>query len=539
MHLSLYDPYEAMDFMEEQILRYARAARKIRHRVPYISALLIDGNDITARVIDGHTGDDSQSSRNDALVTAHYPGGGFGLAIALTPSPRQIHEAIARAEAGAFQGVLERLGVKYMHPEKSRLFHHYKMDLLSLEGVTRRDLSTRLAECEAILARTTGIIGTQASLFIEAGREVFCDSLGRKTIQDYSRLRIHLIATARASDMPEGKFRLREVVACSGTLNEIDWLFSKANESAASLANRTVLFAQAEDHYGRFKLSSRIIDVVLEGALGGVSIHEVGTGHLAEVDWFIKKPCAGNPFYLGKRVGIPSLNIVDNPLMKFGNVVPGSYYHVDHEGVIGGKTYLVKDGKFHNFLTSRESAGSLPPSLIRKLLTGNARLGKISAEGEDGERVPYAPESRMSTLMILPVKSGPSLEGLLRRVAGKGLYMTLGQATGESYNESAQGMIAVNEIYFVDENLGLHPIRPQGQQAYIVDNGVAWMGKIKAIGNPGTVTFESSICESDSGDVLQCTGGAAVLVKGANLLLTKYRDRSKGPLIPVPSRKKM
>lgn len=567
MHYSLYDPIEALKNIEEQIRLYYKQVKRSRKKEVYLSALLLDTNDITTRVIDGHVGDENRASKNSALITAHYPGGDVAYSIAFTPSPRQLHKALAEAEEEAWENRHPKPRRNLMHPKKSDLFKHFRLDLDSFRQKTYDDLSTKLAECEQAIAEVEGIVGSQALLEMTIGQEIFADSLGRRTIQEIAQMHIHLSAEAEADDLPGGRFELEEIVGCSGTAQDLDWLFHKAKTHGNELGKKTVRFSTAGPKvkptplFGRraktFELRPGRYDIVMDGAMAALTIHEM-LGHSAEANRFLKAEGEGTPLYLGQKVGISSLNIIDNPLLTFSynptleeidganqagiilpsRIKPPSYYRVDHEGVIGGKTYIVQDGRFVSYLTTRLSAGSLDRDRIRKALTGNARIGNVCEEDESGESSPVEPDSRMSTLSIMPESDGPDLRGLLDRIKGNGLYITSGKSSGEVSTKKSQGWVSVAEVYFVDNDLTLIPLRIPHYRIDLVDNVVGYLSKIKEIGNESTVSFETSYCASDSGVVPQSCGGAAVLVEKVNIHPEYYQGTHKGALTPIPSRHK-
>lgn len=537
MHISLYDPDEALDEMARQIDRYKIGAQKRRGRTPYLSALLLDSNTVSTRVIDGHVGDENRESRNDVLVTAHYRKGGIGRAVAFTPSGRQVHHALQRAEHEAYQGFLQQQGICLLHPEKPNGIHRVTLDLTSVAGLTYKWLSNQLAECENAIASIHGIISSQALVEIYAGREIFSDSLGRHTIQDFGRIYIYLTAVARADDMPDGRFELEDILACSGTVPELETLFEEAKVKAKSLANRALQFSLASDRAGDFKLTAREYKVVMDGPMAGVTIHELGAGHFAEADRFLHQGETGDPFYLGKRVGMHDLTIIDNPRLTVNGVKPPSYYEVDHEGVVvGGPTCIVRNGIFRSYLTSRRSAGTLSTDEIKKFLTANGRIGKVAQIDENDNYHPLSPESRMSTLWIQPVKRCLSLDDLKALVAGEGLYITTNRGWGEAHTEKSQGEVRIEEAYFVTKDLELIPVRIPGRTLVLGENVVSYMGKIKAIGDATTVRYESNWCESESGVVPQSCGGAAIYVEGIPLAPRRLRGAYRKPLTPVPSR---
>jgi TldD protein len=142
-----------------------------------------------------------------------------------------------------------------------------------------------------------------------------------------------------------------------------------------------------------------VYDVVTDPGVTGVLAHEA-FGHGVETDMFLKDRARGAE-YIGKRVGSPLVNIVDDP------TVPGAYgsYFVDDEGQVATPTQIIKDGVLQRGLSDLYSATRL----------GIAR----SANGrrESFERKAYA---RMSNTFFSPGQSTP--EHLLESL-DNGLYL--------------------------------------------------------------------------------------------------------------------
>jgi TldD protein len=157
--------------------------------------------------------------------------------------------------------------------------------------------------------------------------------------------------------------------------------------------------------------------VVLDPYLAGVFIHEA-FGHLSEADFVYENPQMQEVLQLGKPLGIPQLNVVDDATIPN---LPGSMKY-DDEGVEGQRKYLIKDGVLTQRLHNRETAGKM-----HEKPTGNARA--LSAT--------YAPIVRMTNTAI---EAGDcSFEDMIANI-DEGVYavrMLGGQTNGEMFTFAA------------------------------------------------------------------------------------------------------
>ncbi|HEY9696968.1 MAG TPA: TldD/PmbA family protein [Trichocoleus sp.] len=157
--------------------------------------------------------------------------------------------------------------------------------------------------------------------------------------------------------------------------------------------------------------------VVLDPYLAGVFIHEA-FGHLSEADFVYENPRMQELLVLGKPIGIPQLNVVDDATIPG---LPGSLTY-DDEGVPAQRKHLIKDGVLTQRLHNRETAGKL-----NEQPTGNARA--LSAL--------YPPIVRMTNTGI---ESGDcAFEDMIRDVE-EGVYavrMLGGQTNGEMFTFAA------------------------------------------------------------------------------------------------------
>jgi len=91
-------------------------------------------------------------------------------------------------------------------------------------------------------------------------------------------------------------------------------------------------------------------DVVCDPSVAGVMAHEA-FGHGVETDMFLKGRARAAE-YLGRRVGSPLVNLLDDP------TVPGAYgsYLLDDEGQVATPTTILREGVFVQGLTDLYSA---------------------------------------------------------------------------------------------------------------------------------------------------------------------------------------
>lgn len=160
-------------------------------------------------------------------------------------------------------------------------------------------------------------------------------------------------------------------------------------------------------------------DVILDGAVGGVFIHEA-FGHLSEADMLLGSDALKETMTLGRQFGSSILNVIDDPSRK-GH--PGSYIY-DDEGVKGTKTYLIKDGVLNGRLHSRETAGH-----TGEIPTGHGRAKNFE----------FTPLVRMGNIYI---DKGPHSFGEMVKSMENGLYLfgaAGGQTSGEMFTFAVQG----------------------------------------------------------------------------------------------------
>lgn len=158
--------------------------------------------------------------------------------------------------------------------------------------------------------------------------------------------------------------------------------------------------------------------VILDPDLAGVFTHEA-FGHMSEADSIMFNPSMRQEMTMGRQLGRPILNIIDN------GSLPDSIgsYKFDDEGVVSRQTYLIKKGILGGRLHSRETAAE-----FNEPLSGNTRAVDYN----------FTPIVRMSNIFIEPGTTPfdemiASVKDGLYLVSGKG-----GQTIGDMFTFGAQ-----------------------------------------------------------------------------------------------------
>ena len=207
--------------------------------------------------------------------------------------------------------------------------------------------------------------------------------------------------------------------------------------------------------------------VILDPDLAGVFIHEA-FGHFCEADFLFKNPQLADIMTLGHTFGSEELQVVDE------GYLPGERGNVpyDDEGVPRTKTYLIKHGKLHSLLHSRETAASMGGEP-----TGNARATSYE----------YAPIVRMTNTYI---ENGSSTFAEMLKGIDHGIYACGafgGQTEFEQFSFSA------------------------GHAYEIIDGEIG--GPVRNVVLSGNL-FETLRSIDRIGDDLQITGGVGGCGKG-------------------------
>lgn len=178
----------------------------------------------------------------------------------------------------------------------------------------------------------------------------FANSEGTYIQHERPYLSVHLTAIARNGDDVQ---MANESIGSVKGYDIAEQLSSTAQKAARRAVN---LLKAATVQGGEYT-------VILDPVLAGVFIHEA-FGHLSEADFLYEDPRMRNLMKLGKKVGTPDLNVVDDGSLP--GLLGSSKY--DDEGVLTRKNYLIKEGILTGRLHSRETSARMGEDL-----TGNAR----------------------------------------------------------------------------------------------------------------------------------------------------------------------
>lgn len=218
-------------------------------------------------------------------------------------------------------------------------------------GMTMADKKTLVEEYNNILlGHGDRIVDTMCSYSDTFSRVFFANSEGTFIEEERPMIGLQLVAIARDGDNVQTARETR-----SGQKG-FDFLQGR-EELAQAVAQRAVDLLSAETVIGGQ------YPVVLNQRLAGVFIHEA-FGHLSESDFVYENPRAQEMMVLGRRFGQDNLTVFDD------GSLPGlrGTHKYDDEGMLTGRTDLIKDGVLVGRLHSRETAAKMGEKP-----TGNAR----------------------------------------------------------------------------------------------------------------------------------------------------------------------
>jgi len=256
-----------------------------------------------------------------------------------------------------------------------------------------------------ILGESDKIVASQVQYVDRFVEVTFANSEGSYLVQELPD--ITLLLGAAASD---GKGDIQQGMELTGEAGGFECV-EGMEEQAQVAARRAVAMLDAKPVEGGQHT------VILDPRLAGVFIHEA-FGHFCEADFLFKNPRLAKIMTLGAEFGGEDLQVVDEGFIAGGR---GNVPY-DDEGVRREKTYLIKDGRLHSLIHSRETAAKMGANP-----TGNARA--VSYE--------YEPIVRMTNTYI--ENGSSSFEEMIRDVE-HGVYAVDaygGQTEFEQFSFSA------------------------------------------------------------------------------------------------------
>jgi len=260
---------------------------------------------------------------------------------------------------------------------------------------------------------------------------------------------------------------------------------------------------------------------ILEPEATGVLFHEA-VGHRLEGER-LEDDKEGQTYkgQIGQAVLPPFVTIVDDPTLERAAGSPlNGFYRYDEQGVRGGRTVLVRDGRLESYLLSRKP--------IRPFQRSNGH-GR-----SQGARAPIA---RMANLVVESRKQvkPAELKRMLMAEArrqGKPYGLVIRDITGGNTNTLSYGFQAFKGtprlVYRVDARTGKEEL-VRGVE--LVGTPLSSVNKVLATGDSPKVF--NGFCGAESGYVPVSTLAPAALV-GEIELQRVVRASERSPILPAP-----
>jgi len=323
------------------------------------------------------------NSETEGFGVRVIAGGMWGFAASSNPTPEKVKEiAAAAVRIAKASAAVNSKGVE-LAPQDSYVStwrNEVETDPFSVPLETKLDL---LFAAEKEMRSVKGASITQASMHFWNEEQYFANTEGSKIHQRIIQSGAGISTTAVGSD----EVQVRSYPASFGGQYEsrgyelIEEM--RLVENAPRVAEEAVrLLSAPQCPNGRS-------DIILEGSQLALQVHE-SCGHPAELDRVLGSEAnyAGTSFLTPEKLssfkyGSPIVTIVADA------TVPGGLgsFGFDDEGVPAQMAYLVKDGVFVGYLTSRETAKTL----------GQRSNGTMRADGWQN-----LPLIRMTNINLLP-----------------------------------------------------------------------------------------------------------------------------------------
>ena len=234
--------------------------------------------------------------------------------------------------------------------------------------------------------------------------------------------------------------------------------------------------------FGAIRPEGGEVPVVMGAGGSGILLHEA-IGHAFEAD-FNRLNTSIFADKLGKRICSKKISVIDDGTIE-GN--RGSV-NFDDEGVLGQKTYMVKDGILTSYLHDRISA-----SYYKTAPTGNGRR----------ESFRYMPLPRMRATYM---ESGDSKEEELIKSVKKGVYVD-NFSNGQVQIGAGDFTFYVKSGYLIENGKLTQPIK----DINIIGNGPEALASISAVADNNRIDNGTWTCGKEQYCPVSC-GMPSVLV---------------------------
>jgi TldD protein len=218
-------------------------------------------------------------------------------------------------------------------------------------GVSLEEKISLIKSYNKIILEADQLIESSGVTYGDSFRTVhFANTRGTYYMEERPRIYCAFYATAREGSLVQ---RANDSFASAVTYDVVVGLEEKVHD----VAKRAVSLLKAP------KVEGGPRTVILNRRMGGVFVHEA-FGHLSEADFLYENPQMRDLMFLGREMGVESLNVVDD-----GSIdrTIGSL-SFDDEGTPTNKTYLIRKGVLAGHLHSLETAAKMDAKP-----TGNAR----------------------------------------------------------------------------------------------------------------------------------------------------------------------
>jgi TldD protein len=337
----------------------------------------------------------SQARHRKGIGVRVFENGGWGFASTGVLEAEAIRRAVAAARAGARAGAsLSRHDFQTL--PACRLARGV-FDQPGLADMNRRTLEEKIELALGLEARVSG-----ASSAIRSASCAYSEIFEEKAIvtTDGAAAAFGLVRPElRVSAVAEKDGQLSTGNEAVGATGGWDCLFHSSTGEA--LAERAAKMAQD-------LLSARSADggratVILAPSIVGLLVHEA-IGHTVEADFVQAGSVAAGK--IGQRVASDLVTLCDSGASEYYDGAGGTL-PVDDEGVVAGRTTIIRDGILVSYLHNRESAAryGVEP-------TGNARAWEYSDQPLIRMRNTYlAPGALSLDEIVAGTKDGYILEG--------------------------------------------------------------------------------------------------------------------------------
>ena len=516
----------------ERILRsYMKAIKKNRGTVPFISVLIPIVEEYNFKIRNTTVESYEKTFFVQPLVSVHY-----------SPSEPayywqdglDLEEAVWRAELKSWENYghykhsqWELPEYKLLHPKTPARKKIKIKDLINDRKIEEEDIPEFIEIVKNLSQNALSVKGIKSvknSGSIIFKRELYYDTLGSEIYQESLYWYLYTITEVPCEDLPERVLSLSITHGAFGGLKTLKSLEKKLLNSYVETAKKSVIFSKARSGYKNFSLAAGKFRAVLDGKVAGTALHEYGIGHLVEAHRLLESyEALIFDKKLGKKIAPEEITIIDDSKIEINGIKPISYYVFDAEGVEKQHTKIIKNGIFNSYLHSKLTAGTLPPEKGGGILTGNARVEIEKSEGDEEKK----PIPRMSTLYLKP--GDYKFEELLEEAKG-GLYISSGSPSGAVDTGLAIGYVDIDEIYYIDSNLDLIPLRLPNASFSLTGDALTFLSNIERIGDESTLSLGSGYCGAESGFVPQAIFSPSLLVKEVYLKVINSTKPRKKPL---------